>query len=167
MVLVREIQSNVAKRLGANLITQGLSLPTRTWDWFHLWGLDFKCLTVNFKAAFRAKPSGEDTKYLSVESLTRREASSATWPLHPTNPCLMVSCIHESAHTAGVSCRLSLKRIYLLAWRWNKVRNGNLFQTTVLKTAKLTCKLGDKNCAWNVAPLTWFENYKNEQTTFP
>jgi len=44
---------------------------------------------------------------LRVESLTGREASTATSPLHPTNQRCCFHASHESAHTARISCRVS------------------------------------------------------------
>ena len=42
------------------------------------------------------------------ESLTGREASTATSHAHPTNQRSWFHASHESAHTAGISCRGSL-----------------------------------------------------------
>jgi len=44
---------------------------------------------------------------VETESLTGREASTATSPLHPTNQRCWFHASLEPAHTAGVGCRLS------------------------------------------------------------
>jgi len=42
-----------------------------------------------------------------LESLAGREAAAATSPLHPINQRCWFHGSHESAHSAGLSCRLS------------------------------------------------------------
>jgi len=51
------------------------------------------------------------SEWLVVESLVERDASTATSPLHPTNQRYGYHASHQSAHTAGISCRLSLTRL--------------------------------------------------------
>jgi len=46
-----------------------------------------------------------------LESLTAREASTDTPPLHPTKHCCWFHASHESAHSAGMRCPPSLSRL--------------------------------------------------------